>query len=1231
MEQLSSFQNPLPPQLPDDPSRPSDAMDSDPKKSSARRLDDFRQSTAVSLIVFLLRRLLFGTVILGAITFLTFWGLEMARGTSLATAISDAIEMSLAYLGNLLQGNLGLTEPGTLQPRAVPVSEVLWGLLKNSLGLLAVSLSIATAVGILMGIWSANWRRSGWSTVMIVVSVIGVSIPSFFAALLLQLLMVESAKATGRPLLPIGGFGWDKHILLPAIVLATRPIAQIARMTFISVGDILDQDYVRTARGKGLWPRQIWWRYVLKNAAVPILTTIGVSTRFALSSLPVIEYFFGWPGLGWALLKSITIQDDDLTVALVLCLGILFILINLLLDLSYRVVDPRLREQEKRVGQNGGGGVLERLQDFWRGVTDWIRYNPLRNWWQGRNIEPAPSPFATLPTDYTTQPEVSAEKFSAERRRAWWRGTLGNAPFMLGLMLVMLLLAVFIFGPRFTPHNPYLTQGLQIVDGEFLMPPFEPGGTYPLGTDVLGRDILSLILAGLQQTMILAVLVVLARVVLGSLLGTIAGWNSGSWIDRLLMGLVEILAAFPMLLLAMILILALGIRNGMLSFVIALSLAGWGEIMQYVRGEVMTIRHKAYIESAVAVGLRTPGLLVRHVTPNLLPGVISLAALEMGAVLMLLGELGFIGIFIGGGAFAELDIAGQPYHYSDVPEWASLLSSVRAYARAYPWVAIYPALAFFLAIVGFNLFGEGLRRMVETVGIGLNRLVNRYTVGAGLVALLAIGWVQTNTGSIAYYKQETALFDGQRSFEHVQALASPEFQDRKLGTAGLAAGADYVAAQFKVLGLQPAGEKMSYLQTRQRAYMELNGLPQLVVEDGGAPAVYMDEYIEYPSPYINIGEAKGDVRVVLANDLDPGNYQKSFPALREEVMSEDIVLVLSDQEASYFRDIPIAGLLVLAEDPVDLRRHYTLSTRTRAWDAFGTNRRTGGDFPTFRISEGLVERLLNGSGESLDSLRARRRGLGRNEVQVVDANGSVAMSVSGKIFDHEPAYHVIGHMPGVSGRATAGDLQMDDQVVIVLAQYDSPPFGPTGCCPATNDNASGIGVMLETIRVLQQSDYQPYRTFLFIAYSGEGREGGESVQPHDVSKFLQAKAGFATTLEVEAIVHLRGLGGSGERLQITAGGNQRLAKLFESAARQVGAATVRNEDAVDLSIVFAEGSGRAGDLGQEAPTIGLTWEDWQGTARTAEDTMETVSADNLEMAGKTLALALMIIGRENRY
>ncbi|MCB0244421.1 MAG: ABC transporter permease subunit, partial [Anaerolineae bacterium] len=539
---------------------------------------------------------------------------------------------------------------GSITLRPIPVSSVLADVVPKSIALLTVSLLFATVIGILLGYLAGKRRNSNVSLVFILVSIIGVSIPSFFAALLLQLLMVRWAKTTGSlPPLPIGGFGWDKHIILPALVLAARPVAQIARVTFVTLGTLLGMDYVRTAQGKGLLPRQIWRGHIWRNALIPILTTIGISLRFSLSSLPVVEYFFGWPGMGFTLLKSISKQDDLLTVALVMVMGLIFIVVNLALDISYRFIDPQLRDSISNIAHEDKRRFVGRIRDGLGSVAGFLRYNEItdffRQAFRRRSAEPEPSPFADVAAAHNELFDSAADVYRTQRRRAWWRATMGNLPFMVGGFLVLALLSILVFGPSLTPHNPYTTRGLTIIDGEFLVPPFEPGTTYPLGTDVLGRDIASLILSGAQQTLILAVLAVGARLLIGFVLGAIAGWKSGSWIDRLVMGVAEVLSAFPALVLAMIIVLAMGIRQGMGVFVVALCVVGWGETMLYVRGEVMAIRPRPYIESAVAVGVRTTRMMVAHVLPILLAALISLAALEMGAVLMLLGELGFVGIF----------------------------------------------------------------------------------------------------------------------------------------------------------------------------------------------------------------------------------------------------------------------------------------------------------------------------------------------------------------------------------------------------------------------------------------------------------------------------------------------------------------------------------------------------------------------------------------------------------
>jgi hypothetical protein len=206
-------------------------------------------------------------------------------------------------------------------------------------------------------------------------------------------------------------------------------------------------------------------------------------------------------------------------------------------------------------------------------------------------------------------------------------------------------------------------------------------------------------------------------------------------------------------------------------------------------------------------------------------------------------------------------------------------------------------------------------------------------------------------------------------------------------------------------------------------------------------------------------------------------------------------------------------------------------------------------------------------------------------------------------------------------------------MVVVMVQYDSPPPGPDGAAlPAANDNASGIAVMLEAIRVLEEAEYQPRRSFLFVAYSGEGLDGGEPVNDPDVDRFLQAKTGFIGRFEPVAIVELRGVGdGTGNRLEVSSSGSLRLAELFETAAKQSGVRPVRSEEAIDISLVYEEVDASADSSGKQAPVVRLFWEGWDETSRLSEDTPDKISQDNLEKAGRTLAMALMAIGREIEY
>ena len=1169
-------------------------------------------------LLFLAQRLLFAASVMLVIIWLSFFGLDMARGKALVPAAADAIPKTGHYIGRLLQADLGLSNAyiSTYFPR--PITEFLPDVLGKSFGLLGLSLLFATLIGVLLGIISARRQTGKQSFTILVASIIGTSTPSFFLALLLQMLIIRWTQWAGKTVLPTGGFGWDDHLVLPLLVLAARPIAQITRITYISVTQVLAQDFVRTARSKGLGPIRVMWRHVLRNTAVPILTTIGLSLRFALSSLPVVEFFFGWPGIGFFLLKAISQQDDNLTIALLLSLGLFFILINFILEAAYRLIDPRLRSLPEHIASGERQTIKAAIKELWEAMRSrgWVR----REWRFMLNLR-------SLIPNFRFWRRKSPSALSRQQRQSWLRHTLGNRPLMLGSLLVGTLLFIFLFGPVIAPHSPYTTSSLEIVDGEYYAPPFAPDDVYPWGTDVFGRDIASLILAGAQQTLLLAAAVVVVRLVIGFVLGAAAGWLNGSWLDKAILSLAELLAAFPTLLFAMILILALGIRGGLRPFLIALSVVGWGEIMQFVRSQVIAIRPKPFIESAVAVGSTTTRIIMHHILPNLLSALISLAALEMGAVLMLLGELGFLSIFIGGGAFAELQYFAPSVHYSDVPEWGSLLSNIREYARTYPWVAIYPSLAFFFAILGFNLFGEGIRQLVEGMGGRFTRLFNRYTLLAAILFIIGVGWVRENTGAIAFYKRQAAQFKGQNSLVHVQFLTEPALNGRSLGTPGHMEAANYIAHQFEQLGLQAAGDEFSYFQNRFREFEQLTAVPQLSLSDGEPPLLYRQDFAEFIGQRGNLGDVSGPIHLLTWSQLTelPGGFGFGVrrPAIEDVSFEGEILLLMAPEHAPLFTNVPRLGTLVVTDNETFLRKRHTLSGISPIFNLAETNQSFGAERPEFWIDAETADRLLQNTDYTVSELRRQIQLLEQDAILEVTTNLTATLNITGTLQDRHEVVNVIGHLPGLSEAGLAS------QMIVVMAQFDSPPLSPDGAFyPAANDNASGIAVMLEIIRTMQESGYQPYKTLLFVAYSGEGQEGGSFSNPAEVAKFLEAKYGFTTAFEIEAVVDIRGVGAGNDTLQIKAGDSLRLTELMERAGKHMNVSTERISEAVDLSILFAE---EGVVEKQVAPRVGVQWQNWQELARTPDDTLMTITTEKLENAGRTLTLALMIIGREIQY
>ncbi len=297
------------------------------------------------MISFVGRRLLSILVVAVAIIFLGHLGMRMVNNSNVARPTYDWLSQSRAawgqtqsFLRDALQGDFGSVSSRRGQ---IPVREILADTYFKSMGLLGAALIVAIVIGSTAGTLAALSEQEPF--VLLFLTIIGISIPSFFAALLLQIAEIQWVRTFGFALVSVGGFGWDwKHMLLPTLVLAARPIAYLTRATFLALNQIMAEDYIRTAWAKGLGLPGVFGLHALPNVAIPALTAAGVSLRFSLSSLPIVEFFFGWPGLGGRLLSAIRSGQTQVVVTLALALGLPFIFVNLALDIVYRFIDPRL-------------------------------------------------------------------------------------------------------------------------------------------------------------------------------------------------------------------------------------------------------------------------------------------------------------------------------------------------------------------------------------------------------------------------------------------------------------------------------------------------------------------------------------------------------------------------------------------------------------------------------------------------------------------------------------------------------------------------------------------------------------------------------------------------------------------------------------------------------------------------------------------------------------------------
>ena len=240
------------------------------------------------------------------------------------------------YLWGVAHGDLGVS-----YYTREPVTTFLKRSLPNTALLAVIAIVLALAVGVGVGLLAALKPNSFLDRALMTTVLIGVTLPNFVLAPVLILIF-----ALKLGWLPVAGWGDPENLILPAVVLAARPAALIGRMTRSSMLETLRQDYIRTARAKGLSPAAVLFKHALKNAFLPVLTTAGVSFGYLLSGSFVVETIFTVPGVGYQSINSVFQRDYSVIQGTTLVLAVIFVVTNLVIDLLYAVLDPRVRATE---------------------------------------------------------------------------------------------------------------------------------------------------------------------------------------------------------------------------------------------------------------------------------------------------------------------------------------------------------------------------------------------------------------------------------------------------------------------------------------------------------------------------------------------------------------------------------------------------------------------------------------------------------------------------------------------------------------------------------------------------------------------------------------------------------------------------------------------------------------------------------------------------------------------
>ncbi|MCL2391542.1 MAG: ABC transporter permease subunit [Oscillospiraceae bacterium] len=698
------------------------------------------------MLRYFLKRILLLIPVIVAVSFIVFTLMDLAPGDALAGwDLSDMSDEAVAalradlglddplivrygrYMLRLLQGDLGVSDLS-----GISVWETFIARLPNTLILALVALVFAVVISIPMGMLAA--RRAGKITdnLTTAFTMLGMSMPAFWLGILLILFF--SYQLTW---FPAGGFrdGW-RSIILPAVCVSMTMLASSTRQTRSSMLEVLSSDYLRTARAKGVPENQIIRKHALGNALIPIVTNIGLSLGVSISGSAVVETVFAWPGIGRFVVESVASRDVTATTGAVILTTVLYVMVQLLVDLAYALIDPRIKQQyisagksKKRakrkepttyapVAQEVAAHVVAAATLTQRDETttsivstdDAEQQDALSkdidaqasmsraeaseaNMHEGSFVSFATKARQDIDSKSMSKTnDNSGESVSKKYKKRSQIGEIVHHLFknkgaVAGLVIVAGLIVCFIAS---------LFMSFESMTAASIPDRFSPPSwQFLFGTDGMGRNQFLRVIYATRFSLPIGFGATAVAAVVGVFLGSLAAYYEGNIADDVIMRFSDTLASIPGILLGMVIITTLG--RSLTNLIIAVGVAAVPIFIRLSRASILSIKGNEFVEAARAVGLPSSRIIFTQVLPNGLAPLIVAFSNVLGLSILISASLSFLGF-------------GIPIPN---PEWGQLVAAGRDNIRNAWWLTTFPGLFIMLALMAFNLLGDGLRDALD--------------------------------------------------------------------------------------------------------------------------------------------------------------------------------------------------------------------------------------------------------------------------------------------------------------------------------------------------------------------------------------------------------------------------------------------------------------------------------------------------------------------------------------